>query len=78
MVSWAHLISKRFRDFGLSMPRRRTLSSRPGAFAPRPLSGPDLWAPHPALWIPFSQVEQQRLTRGQFRACVQLLPLGDQ
>ena len=39
-----------------------------GAFAPRPLTEPDLWATHPALWVPFSQVEQQRLTRGQFAA----------
>ncbi|MFN9368830.1 MAG: hypothetical protein ACK6CT_08690, partial [Planctomycetia bacterium] len=31
----------------------------PGAFAPRPLTEPDLWFTHPALWVPFSQVEQK-------------------
>jgi len=46
----------------------------PGAFAPRPLTEPDLWVPHPALWVPFSQVKQERLTRGQFRDRVQFLP----
>jgi len=37
----------------------------PGAFAPRPLTEPDLWVTHPALWVCVSQVEQQGLTRGQ-------------
>jgi len=37
----------------------------PGAFAPRPLTEPDLWVTHPALWVCVSQVKQQRLTRGR-------------
>ena len=45
---------------------RRPCRVGPGAFAPRPLTEPDLWVTHPALWVPFSQVEQQRLARGPF------------
>ena len=31
----------------------------PGDFSPGPLTEPDLWATHPALWVGISQVEQQ-------------------
>ena len=50
----------------------------PGAFAPRPLTEPDLWVTHPAPWVSVSQVEQQRLTRGQFRPRVEVFPRGSQ
>ena len=49
-----------------------------GAFAPRPLSEPDLWVTHTALWVSVSEVEQECLTRGQFRERIQVLPRRSQ
>jgi len=48
----------------------------PGDFSPRPLTEPDLWTTHPALWAGISQVEQQGLTRGQLGWLVQSIPRG--
>jgi len=50
----------------------------PGALAPRPLTEPDLWVTHPALWVSVSQVKQECLTRGRFWAGVQRFPGGFQ
>jgi len=37
----------------------------PGAFAPGPLSEPDLWVTHPALWVPVSADGQCCPARGR-------------
>ncbi len=50
----------------------------PVAFAPRPLTEPDLWVSHPALWVGVSQVKQECLPRGQFWAGIQRFPGGFQ
>ena len=46
----------------------------PGDYSPRPLSEPDLWATHPALWVGISRCKQQCLTRGQLGWLVQFIP----
>ena len=73
-------VERIWRDEGLvvhtKQPKRRLVG--PGAFAPRPLTEPDLSVTHPALWVSISPFEQRRLTRGQFWARVELLPRGSQ
>ena len=44
----------------------------PGDCSPGPLTEPDLWTTHPALWVGISQFKQQGLTRGQLGWLVQV------
>ena len=59
--------------FGIADPRRSTtvgeicrvgMAGRPTT----PLTEPDLWASHPALWNEFFMVKQRKLTRDQLHS----------